>query len=86
MTRSIQGNKKVYTSPPIFTKALPEVDLYFYLSASPLAIGAALVREDSKRQKPIYYVSHSLRDVKTKYPNLEKLAYALVIASRKLRQ
>lgn len=35
-------------------------------------------------QKQIYYVSHALKDEETRYPNIEKFAYALVIAVRKL--
>ena len=33
----------------------------------------------------MYYVSHILQDAKTRYTNLEKLAFALLIAARKLR-
>ena len=36
-------------------------------------------------QRPIYYVSKRLLDAETKYPELEKLALALMVASRELR-
>ncbi|XP_074362426.1 uncharacterized protein LOC141702698 [Apium graveolens] len=33
---------------------------------------------------PVYYISHTHRDAETRYPQVEKLVYALVVASRKL--
>ena len=36
-------------------------------------------------QHPAYYVSESLQGAKVRYTKLEKLAYALLMASRKLR-
>ncbi|XP_056864067.1 uncharacterized protein LOC130511206 [Raphanus sativus] len=46
---------------------------------------AVLVREEGRKQHPIYYVSKSLLDAETHYSHLEKLALALVNAARKLR-
>ena len=48
-------------------------------------IKAVLVWESKGKQYLIYCVSHALRDAKTQYPNLEKFAYALVIANQKLQ-
>ena len=48
-------------------------------------MNAALIREEKKVQWPVYYVSKRLLDAETQYPELEKLALALVIMSRKLR-
>ena len=56
-----------------------------YLSATDRVVSAALVREEAKQQKPVYFVSHVLRDAETRYPPLEKVALALVVAARKLR-
>nr|CAH66588.1 OSIGBa0111E13.6 [Oryza sativa] len=36
-------------------------------------------------QKPVYFVSEALHGAKTRYIEMEKLAYALVMASRKLK-
>ncbi|XP_074351692.1 uncharacterized protein LOC141690829 [Apium graveolens] len=59
--------------------------LILYLAVSDFAISAVLVREDDGVQLPVYYVSKRLADVETRYTSLEKLAYALILASRKLR-
>ena len=47
-------------------------------------VSAALVKEEEKEQWHVYYVSKRILDVETRYPELEKLALALVIISRKL--
>lgn len=37
------------------------------------------------KQYPVYFVSKALNDAQSRYSNIEKLAYSLVISSRKLR-
>ena len=44
-----------------------------------------LVREEEGKQLPVYYVRKSLLNAETHYTQLEKLALALVTATRKLR-
>ena len=44
-----------------------------------------MVHEEDRVQKPVYYVSKRLTGAERNYPRIEKLAYCLVIASRKLR-
>jgi hypothetical protein len=36
-------------------------------------------------QRPVYYISEVLSDTKTRYPQVQKLLYAVVLARRKLR-
>jgi hypothetical protein len=59
--------------------------LYLYLAVSPTAVSAALVREEDGMQKPVYFVSKALHGAGKRHPQIEKLAFALIVASRKLR-
>jgi len=58
-------------------------DLFMHLSVSEHAMSAVLLR-DQGVQQPIYYVSKTLVDIKTRYLPLEKLVLSLVHATRKL--
>jgi len=48
-------------------------------------VSAALIREEDKRQHPVYYVSQAFQGAKAKYPLIEKIAFTLIVASCKLR-
>ena len=48
-------------------------------------MSSALIREEGKIQKPVYYTSQALRGMEGQYPMMKKLAFALVMTSRKLR-
>ena len=49
-------------------------------------MSVALIREECKKQLPIYYVSQAFQGVEPKYLRIEKIAFALLVASHKLRQ
>ncbi|XP_030963818.1 uncharacterized protein LOC115984983 [Quercus lobata] len=46
---------------------------------------SALIREEGKVQKPVNNTSRALKGAEGRYPLIEKLAFALITASRKLR-
>jgi hypothetical protein len=66
----------------------PLLRLLLYVAALPHAVSAALVQEQTRegttRQCPTYYVSEVLTTSKCNMAELEKIAYAVVMASRKL--
>ena len=82
---AFQQLKEYLGSPPLLTVPATGEDLYVYLSISPTAVNAVLIREEDQVQRPIYYVSKVLLGAETRYPKIEKLAYALMIAARKFR-
>ena len=57
-----------------------------YLAVSTIAVSAALIREEAKKQLPVYYVSQAFQGVESNYLRIEKIAFALIVASRKLWQ
>ena len=63
----------------------PGEELFLYLAVSPVAVSAALIREEDGVQKPVYYASRALRGAEERYPPMEKLAFALVTVARKLK-
>ena len=52
---------------------------------SSTAVNAALILEEGGIQKPVYFISRALRGAEERYMQMEKLAFALTIASRKLQ-
>jgi hypothetical protein len=63
--------------------------LLLYVAASHSAVSVALVQEkldgQVKKQAPVYFVSEVLSFSKKNYTELEKVLYAVLMASRKLR-
>ena len=45
-----------------------------------------MIREEAKKQLPVYYVSQAFQGAESNYPRIEKIAFALIVVSRKLRQ
>lgn len=81
---AFQKLKEHLGKPPLLSKPVAHEPLYIYMAVLEYAISAALVNKENRTQLPIYYVSKRLVDVKTCYLAMEKLAYSLVVSSRKL--
>ncbi|KAK3021186.1 hypothetical protein RJ639_045564 [Escallonia herrerae] len=83
--KSFKELKRYLSSPPLLTKPVTGEDLFLYLSISEVAVSTVLIREEEGKQRPVYYISKVLQDVKTRYPRIDKVALALVTSARKLR-
>ncbi|XP_075636720.1 uncharacterized protein LOC142608954 [Castanea sativa] len=83
--KAFQKLKGYLTTAPLLSPSTPGEELYLYLTVSPHALSLALIREEGKIQKPIYYTNKALKGAEGRYPMMEKLAFAMVIASKKLR-
>jgi hypothetical protein len=65
--------------------------LYLYAAATTQAVSAVIVVERIEEghalpvQRPVYYISQVLFETKARYPQIQKLLYAVVLAWRKLR-
>jgi hypothetical protein len=71
------------------TPPAPGAPLLLYVAASHSAVSATLVQEmldgQAKKQTLVYFVSEVLSPSKKNYTELEKVLYAVLMASRKLR-
>ena len=65
--------------------------LYLYVAATTQVVSAVIVVERQEEghalpvQRPVYYISEVLSETKTRYPQIQKLLYTVVLARRKLR-
>ncbi|XP_075670434.1 uncharacterized protein LOC142640245 [Castanea sativa] len=50
-----------------------------------MAMSLALIREELKIQNSVYYTSQAFQGTKARYPRIEKLAFAMIMSSRKLQ-
>jgi hypothetical protein len=89
--RALQDLKQHLQSPPVLTAPLPGEDLLLYIAATTHVVSSAIVVEHSEEghafgvQRPVYVVSEVLSESKVRYPAVQKLLYAILITSRKLR-
>ncbi|XP_074327047.1 uncharacterized protein LOC141664986 [Apium graveolens] len=77
--------KEQLGNPPMLAKPEDGETLILYLAVSEYSVSAVLLKEEASHQWPVYYVSKRLLDEETRYTNMEKLVYALILAARKLR-
>ena len=83
--------KLLLTKAPIFGPPTDGESLLLYIAATTQVVSAALVveREEEghalKVQRPVYFISEVLSNSKTRYSQIQKLLYAVLITKRKLR-
>ncbi|XP_012834226.1 PREDICTED: uncharacterized protein LOC105955073 [Erythranthe guttata] len=70
---------------PILSTPERSETLFVYLSVGDEAVSSVMFKEVNSRQLPIYYISRILTSSETKYSEVEKIAYALVLTTRRLR-
>ncbi|XP_077232466.1 uncharacterized protein LOC143869794 [Tasmannia lanceolata] len=69
----------------LLAKPVPGEDLYLYVAVGPAMVSSVLVRQEGKMEQPIYHVSRVLHDAETRYQDIEKFAFVVIISARKLR-
>jgi len=82
---AFQDFKRLLANPPTLSKLMPAEMLYLYLSVSTETVSAVMIKEDDEGQKPVYFISRALQGPKLNYQTVEKIAFALLVSSRRLR-
>ena len=77
--RAFQQLKDYLARPPIMSSLEPDEVLFAYIAVAPYAVSLVLIRVDCGVQRPVYYVSKSLHEVKVRYLSLE----IAILADRK---
>ena len=83
--------KLLLIRPPILVPPSDEESLLLYIAATMQVVSAALVVEWDeeghalKVQSPMYFISEVLSDSKTRYSQIQKLLYTILITKRKRR-
>ena len=83
--QAFEDLKAYLYSPLLLSPSKLGEELFLYLAMSSAVVSTALVREEDKVQKPMYYTSRALRGAEERYPPMEKLTFALVTAACKLK-
>src|SRR5215216_204482 len=90
-TVGLEEIKTLLVGNPILAAPSVGEPMLLYISATHQVVSAILVVEQGEEghkfliQKPLYYVSEVLTPCKSRYPHYQKIAYAVFMASRKLR-
>jgi hypothetical protein len=83
--------KLLLTTPPVMMAPQPSETLLIYIVVTNHVNSTAIVVEQEedghsyKVQRPIYFISKVLNESKARYPQVQKLLYAILITSRKVR-
>ena len=79
------------THAPILTPPTDDEPLFLYIAATTQVVSTVIVVKRQEEghalpvQRSVYYISEVLSETKTRYPQIQKLLYAVVLARRKLR-
>jgi hypothetical protein len=86
------GNlKALLTSAPILVPPAVGEALLIYVAATTQVVSATIVVERQEErhalpvQRPVYFISEVLSETKIRYPQIQKLLYAVILTRRKLR-
>ncbi|XP_058078572.1 uncharacterized protein LOC131226880 [Magnolia sinica] len=82
---ALQELKQYMGPPPLLSKPEQGEPLLLYLAVSLATVSSVLIKEQGGKQLFVYYVRKAMVPVETRYPNIEKLALALIIFARRLQ-
>jgi hypothetical protein len=88
---ALENLNKTLAHALILTPPQDGEPLYLYVTATTQVVSAVNVVERTEEghtlpvQRPVYYINEMLSETKVRYPQIQKLLYAVVLTQRKLR-
>jgi len=83
--QAFEDLKAYFSSPSLLSPSKLGEELFPHLAISSIVVSAALVREENKVQKTVYYTSRAFRGTEERYLPMDKLAFTLVTIAGKLK-
>jgi dsDNA-binding SOS-regulon protein len=89
--RALTQLKDFLSKPPVLMAPRKKEQLLLYLAATTHVVSSAIFVEQQEDghahlvQRPVYFISEVLSESKARYQPVQKLLYAVLITSRKLR-
>ena len=82
---AFQQLKKYLANLPKLVSPIAGEVLSLYVAISDYSLSAVLVAKRKGKKFPVYYIIHAYRGSEANYSEIEKVIYAVVMASRKLK-
>ena len=72
------------SNPSLLSPSKEGEDLFLYIAVSATVVSVALIKEEQRVQRLVYYISQAFQGAESQYPRIEKITFALIMVSRKL--
>ena len=82
---AFQEIKHCLSNPPLLSSSKEGEDLFLYLAISTIVVSITLIKEEQRVHCLVCYISQAFQGTKSQYLCIEKITFALIMASRKLR-
>ena len=91
MAKELEDLKHDLQPLPILTAPMSGEELLLYIVVTIQVVSTTIMLEHQEEghmyevQRPVYFINEVLSDSKVHYPSIQKILYAILITSRKLR-